>query len=95
VDNLEYYLVTDVNSQIYDKVREIVSTVFKLPPGNVTVSTSINNVKAWDSVGHLNLVLAIQEEFSIGVPPEDFEKLTSIEAITEYLIPVSSTAPKK
>jgi len=40
----------------------------------------------WDSMAHLNLILAIEEEFEIDIPPEDFPKLHSdIPTILEYL----------
>lgn len=79
--------------QITEKVREIVSALFNLPLDEVTVSTGHNDARAWDSVGHLNLVLALQEEFSILIPPEDFEKLNSVCAIIDYT--VSSTSKKQ
>ncbi len=78
--------MTEAPAQIVEKVREIVSIVFEIPFDAVARFTTNNDVKAWDSVGHLNLILALQEEFSIIVPPEDFEKLTNVEAVIEYVI---------
>ena len=78
--------MTEVRAQVVNKVREIVSTVFEIPLDAVITSTTNNDVKAWDSVGHLNLVLALQEEFFITVPPEDLETLANVEAIIEYVI---------
>jgi acyl carrier protein len=82
--------MTKPPSQVTEKVCEIVSALFSLPSDTVTVSTSHNDAKAWDSIGHLNLVLALQEEFSIHVPPEDFEKLNNVGAIINYLIASTS-----
>ena len=32
---------------------------------------------AWASIAHLNLILALEEEFGVEIPPEDFPKLHS------------------
>lgn len=41
---------------------------------------------AWDSLAHLNLILALEEEFEVDIPPEDFPKLHSdLQTIQEYL----------
>ena len=83
--------MNEISSPLIDKIRQIVSTVFEIPFDAVGMSTTSADVKAWDSVGHLNLVLALQEEFSITVPPRDLEKLGSVEAIVEY-VPVAPTS---
>ncbi len=36
---------------------------------------STENTASWDSLNHLNLILAIEEEFEITIPPEDFPAL--------------------
>jgi len=41
---------------------------------------------AWDSLAHLNVVLAIEEEFGVDIPPEDFQALHSdLSTIIKYL----------
>tara|TARA_Y100000816_G_C25977269_1_gene510177 strand:+ start:218 stop:436 length:219 start_codon:yes stop_codon:yes gene_type:complete len=41
---------------------------------------------SWDSLAHLNLIIAIEEEFGVSIPPEDFKQLHSnIETIINYL----------
>jgi len=34
-------------------------------------------VEAWDSIKHMNLVLAIEEEFGISIPDEDAANITT------------------
>jgi acyl carrier protein len=77
--------MTELPPHLAEKVREIVSALFNFPLDRITESTSYGDVEAWDSIGHLNLVLALQEEFSVHVPPEDFDKLSNISAIVNYV----------
>lgn len=67
------------------QVREVVAAIFDMNVAEVTDETSYESNKAWDSVGHINLMLALQEEFSIMILPEQSEELTSVAAITAFL----------
>jgi acyl carrier protein len=41
---------------------------------------------AWDSVANLNLILAIEEEFGIEIPPSDFPEIYSdFQSVLEYI----------
>ena len=51
----------------------------------IDVSMSIDNVPGWDSMAHVGLILALQKEFAISIPPADAIELTSVETIIEYL----------
>jgi acyl carrier protein len=53
---------------------------------NVDVSTinedsSMDNVPSWDSLRHMNLVLALEEEFKVAIPDEDAGNITSYKLI--------------
>jgi len=40
----------------------------------------------WDSLAHLNLIISLEEEFGISIPPEDFQLLHSdVQTIMQYL----------
>jgi acyl carrier protein len=78
--------MTEKTAPVDNKVRDIVSALFNLPQNMIAPSTSHEDTDAWDSVGHLNLILALQEEFSLTIEPEDFEELNSVGAIIDYVI---------
>jgi acyl carrier protein len=60
------------------RVRRMVADVLNVPLAQVMRATSPETVDTWDSVQHLNLVLALESEFGVSVPPEDIEKLRSV-----------------
>lgn len=39
----------------------------------------------WDSVHHLELMLAIEEQFGVTMTAEEMTRLTSLDAIERYL----------
>ncbi len=68
-----------------DRVRSIVADVLQIPPDTVTDETSFNGVREWDSVNHINLVLALEDAFGITIGDDDIVELTSVGAIRSHL----------
>ena len=64
-----------------DSVRRIVSDVFEVPEEQVKAESSPDNIESWDSIHHLNLVLALEQEFEVQFTPEEIEQLLSVELI--------------
>lgn len=61
-----------------DRVAHVVSKVFAIPVDEVTNDTSPDNVKLWDSLQHLNLVLALEAEFGLSLSPEEAMEMLSV-----------------
>jgi acyl carrier protein len=54
------------------------SDLFGVPADRITVSSSPETLENWDSVQHLNLVLALEEKFGVQLSPEEIEQMKSI-----------------
>jgi acyl carrier protein len=72
-----------MKDQVFDKVRRLASELFDVPAGQITAESSPATLENWDSVQHLNLVLALEEEFGIKFEPEDMEKMQTIGQVTD------------
>ena len=59
-------------------LQATVSTVLGIPESSVTDDTSPDTVSGWDSVKHLNLVMALEEAFGTSFSPEETMDLTSV-----------------
>jgi acyl carrier protein len=68
-----------------DEVREIVATVFELDRETVTAEAHTEVVEGWDSLGHLNLVLALEQRYGVSFAPDEIPELVSVRAIAEAL----------
>ena len=66
-------------------VRRVAADVFGLSEGELTVESSPSTIVTWDSVQHLSLVLALEEEFGVQFAPEDIEQMTSIGTIVDVV----------
>jgi acyl carrier protein len=74
-----------MSDNLHDRVREVVATTFGVNPRVVTGSTRQEDLKSWDSLGHVNLMVAIEGAFDVVLEPEDLSMLTSVPAIVTYL----------
>jgi acyl carrier protein len=68
-----------VNTPHLERVRRVFSDVFQIPLEQVTMQSSPDNIATWDSLQHLNMVLALEQEFRIQFTPEEVEQLLSVE----------------
>ena len=70
-------------------IQQIMSNVFDVPLEQITVDSSQDDISAWDSLKHLNLVVSLEEEFDIVFPIEELGNLLSfklIEVIVKELL---------
>jgi len=51
----------------------------------VRPDTSPDNIANWDSLQHLNLVLALEQEFNVQFTPEEIEQILSVELAAALL----------
>lgn len=54
------------------------SDIFGVPGDKVTPSSTPETIETWDSIQHLNLVLALEEKFGVQLSPEEIEQMKSI-----------------
>lgn len=63
---------------VFDQVRTIASDLFAIPPERINAASSPENIESWDSVAHLNLVLALEEKFALQLSLEEIEQMKTI-----------------
>ena len=63
------------------KILEVMSSVFEVELSILNEDTSIDNIENWDSIRHLNLILALEEEFKITIPDEEVGDLVNYKLI--------------
>jgi acyl carrier protein len=64
-----------MNEQVLSRVGEIASDVLQ---ADVTADSSPETIESWDSVHHLNLVLALEEEYGFEFSPEEMDQAKTV-----------------
>lgn len=63
------------------RIKQVMSAVFEIPAESIEDSASTDNLDNWDSLRHLNLILALEEEFGVSIPDEEVGNLVNFKLI--------------
>jgi acyl carrier protein len=66
-------------------LKALMGTVLGVPAGAIGPESSQDTIKSWDSLKHMNLVLALEETFGVEIPDEDAAEITSYALIKVVL----------
>jgi acyl carrier protein len=72
-------------SPLFDTVRALTADVLQVPADQLTAQSSPENIEAWDSVHHLNLVLALEQEFGVQFEPEEIDDMSNLGRVLEVV----------
>jgi acyl carrier protein len=67
-----------LSAAVFDQIRTMASDLFGVPAEKIAAASSPQTLENWDSIQHLNLVLAVEERFSLQLSPEEIEQMKSI-----------------
>jgi len=68
------------------RLIELAADVFGVPAAELSDSSSSETIEAWDSISHLNLMLAVEQAFGVRIEPEQMVELTSIARIANAVL---------
>jgi acyl carrier protein len=63
------------------KIIRVLSQVIGVPEENLDQESSPDTVEAWNSVSHIHLVLALEQEFGVTLSPQDAVEMLSVRLI--------------
>ena len=64
-----------------ERLKKIMSQVFDTPVESINKVSSPDTIDNWDSVNHINLVLALEQAFGISFEPDEIIELMNFELI--------------
>lgn len=67
------------------RLEAIFRHILHLSPSSDVTTLTQRDVPEWDSLAHVSLVLAIEDEFGVQVDASDALELTSYEAVSRFL----------
>ena len=60
---------------IEKRVKETLSIVFEVPVSAIDKNASLHTLKGWDSLNHMKMIIALEEEFSIKMDQHEIEAM--------------------
>jgi acyl carrier protein len=70
---------------VFDQIRTMASDLFGVPADQIRAESSPQTLENWDSIQHLNLVLAVEERFGVQLSPEEIEQMKNIGETTKLV----------
>jgi len=65
-----------------DKIIEIIGGVLGTP---IDADASQETCDKWDSLQHLNIIVALEDAFDVSFEPEDIAKMKSVQDIEKFI----------
>ena len=70
-----------MDKHISKRVKKIMSIIFSTSIENIDDNASDETIKGWDSIAHINLTVALEEEFGIQFEVSDIPELITYKEI--------------
>ena len=68
-----------------EKLANLVADVFELSAKQVTEGLTAEKVESWDSMKHLQLVLALEQAYGVQLDTDEIPELRSVKDIIDSL----------
>ncbi len=65
--------------------EEVIAKVFGIPVAEVNDDTSNKNINAWDSYGHLTLILELEATYGVSLSPEEVFNMIGVRSVKQTL----------
>ena len=73
--------------EVNDKVFEIIANVLEVKVEEITLESTVGDFPTWDSLGQLNILQSVQDEFEVEFEPEE---MMDIEDVNDIIKAVES-----
>lgn len=73
-------------SSLYRDLRTLLAEAFQVSIDEITPELAFGDLPQWDSMGHMELLLRLEEAYGIEIDAESITELVSLPAIYEKLV---------
>jgi acyl carrier protein len=67
------------------RLRQVVADTFNVPLEQVPEDAEMGALEPWTSLGHLELMMAVEMEFRVKIPSDAMLDLVSLPALQDFL----------
>ena len=72
-----------MESTTFSRVQPVIATALNVDPAEITPETQFGDLPAWDSMGHMELIVTLEAEFGIEVNADTISELITVAAICD------------
>ena len=68
---------------VQEKVIQVLVNILQVSPDKISTKTTSDDIEKWDSLNHINMIQALEQEFGIRYDQEQMVSMLSVEEIIE------------
>ena len=70
---------------VFKQLQDLMAAALELPESAINENSTMAEIDEWDSLGHVHIMVALEQTFDLYMDVEDFAELDSVPAILQYL----------
>ncbi len=74
-----------MHDDIRNRLAAVIARQFNADPASITASTTAYDVDGWDSLSHVYLIMVLEDEFGVRLPPERVVDLADVGALAALI----------
>lgn len=67
-----------MSNTLFEAVKSIAADLFMVSSRDLTAGSSADNLERWDSIQHLNLLLALEQKFGVHFDVDELQQMRTI-----------------
>jgi len=67
------------------EIKQIIATTLQIPLESVRDDSSNQSIPEWDSLGHMNLIMALEKHFGVAFTLDEIIELTDLATIQRVI----------
>ena len=77
--------MTENSTSLSEKVQQTLADALRVAQTEIGPETQFGDLPQWDSMGHMEVLVALEKAYSVEVSAETITELVSVPAICEYI----------
>lgn len=73
------------NQHLSNRIQELLAEAIHVPPEMVTGDMAFGDIPQWDSLGHMEVMLKLEEEYGVQIDTDAIAQLVSVPEICRFL----------
>ena len=69
-----------------ETVRSVIADQLEVPYEKVAMEASLSDDLQLDELHRMEIVIAFEEEFGVGIPDQDFDAMRTVRDVVEYVV---------
>lgn len=77
--------MTATDQSLVENVQQVLAAALNVDAAEIHAETQFGDLPQWDSMGHMEVLVALEKEFGVEITADTITNLISVPAICQYI----------